>query len=150
MPHAEVTLSPSTSSVGAARRFLACTLFEWHAGDVEWQATQLVSELATNAVLHAGTDFTLSVDLVEGVVRLQVRDGSRRAPRARRYGLAATTGRGLGLVASLSQDWGVEADGSGKTVWCVLPLHPEADAALDGAPDLTAFLGADDLAELGW
>lgn len=145
MPHAEVMLSASTSSVGAARRFLARTLAEWDLGEVEWQATQLLSELATNAVLHAGTDFTVSVDVLEDALRVQVRDASRRSPRARRYGLGATTGRGLGLVEALAQDWGVEVDGSGKTVWCVVPLHPGPD----GDPDLSAFLSADDLAELG-
>ena len=105
----------------------------------------MLSELATNAVLHAGTDFTVSVDVLEDALRVQVRDASRRSPRARRYGLGATTGRGLGLVEALAQDWGVEVDGSGKTVWCVVPLHPGPD----GDPDLSAFLSADDLAELG-
>ena len=146
MLHAEVTLTPSTSSVGAGRGFLSRTLAEWGLDEIEWQATQVLSELATNAVLHAGTDFTVSVDLLDDALRLQVRDGSRRTPRARRYGLSATTGRGLGLVGSLSRDWGVEPDGAGKTVWCLLPLTPEPE----GEPDLSAFLGADDLAELSW
>ena len=145
MPHAEVTLSASTSNVGAARRFLALALAEWDLAEVEWPATQLLSELATNAVLHAGTDFTVSVDVHDDALRLQVRDASRRTPRPRRYGLGATTGRGLGLVESLAQEWGVEVDGSGKTVWCLVPLQPGDD----GEPDLSAFLSADDLAELG-
>lgn len=145
MPHAEVTLTPTSSSVGAARSFLRRTLTEWDAPELEWHASQVLSELATNAVLHAGTDFTASVDLADDVLRLQVRDGSRRAPRPRRYGLGATTGRGLGLVGALAQDWGVEPDGSGKTVWCVLTRQDEPA----GEPDLTAFLSADDLAELG-
>jgi len=145
MPHAEVTLAPASSSVGAGRRFLHRTLREWQAVEVEWQAAQILSELATNAVIHAGTDFTVTLDLLDGALRLQVRDGSRRVPRQRRYGLGATTGRGLGLVGALASEWGVQQDGSGKTVWCVLPLHAEPVGELD----LAAFLTAEDLAELG-
>lgn len=144
MPHAEVTLTPSASSVGAGREFLARTLAQWGCDDVEWPAMLVLSELATNAVLHAGTDFTVSLDLLDDALRLQVRDGSRRTPRVRHYGLDATTGRGLELVGTLAREWGVEPDGSGKTVWCVLPLTP----AVDQDPDLSAFLGVDDLAAL--
>lgn len=144
MAHAEVTLAGSTASVGAARRFLAATLERWAAEDVAWTAGQALSELATNAVIHAGTPFTVDLAIGDDALRLAVRDGSRRAPRQRHYGLSATTGRGLALVASLAEDWGVEPLPDGKVVWCRLSLHPH-----DPAADLAAFLTGDELALLG-
>lgn len=155
MPHAEVTLPGTTASVGAARRFLSATLAQWDADDAAWTAAQVVSELATNAVIHAGTAFTLRLELTATGLRVEVGDGSRRTPRQRHYGLSATTGRGLALVASLADDWGVEvvrggeggAGGAGgKVVWCVLPLHADDAGAGDG---LAAFLTGDELAMLG-
>ncbi len=150
MPLAAVTLPASSASVGRARSFLVQTLREWSATALEWEAAQVLSELATNAVIHAATTFTVRLELTGDValaaeLRLEVRDGSRRVPRARHYGLSATTGRGLALVGALTRSWGVEPDADGKTVWCLLPREePDADAE----PDLDAFLVLDDLEEL--
>lgn len=145
MPLAEVTLAATTSSVGAARGFLSATLREWAATQLEWAAAQVVSELATNAVIHAGTAFTVALVMQGDALRIEVRDGSRRVPRQRHYGLTATTGRGLGLVGALTRDWGISPGSAGKTVWCVLPRE-QADE--DGELDLEAFLTAEDFADL--
>jgi len=90
----ELTLTATTASVGAARRFLAETLRGWAATGLEWPASQVVSELATNAVIHAGTSFTVVLLMQGDALRIEVRDGSVLLPRQRRYGLSATTGRG--------------------------------------------------------
>lgn len=145
MPVAEVTLAASTASVGAARGFLTDTLTKWSVTELEWAAAQVVSELATNAVIHAGTTFTLVLALQDDALRIEVRDGSRRQPRQRHYGLSATTGRGLALVGALTQDWGVFPGQGGKTVWCVLDgEQPDRPTELD----LDAFLSPEELAEL--
>jgi len=77
----------------------------------------LVSELATNAVIHARTPYTIVVSRYGDTVRVGVRDLSAVIPRRRAYGVDATTGRGLRLVATIASDWGVEAESGGKVVW---------------------------------
>lgn len=142
----ELTLTATTASVGAARRFLAQTLRGWAATGLEWPASQVVSELATNAVIHAGTAFTVVLVMQGDALRIEVRDGSVLLPRQRRYGLSATTGRGLALVDTLTRDWGVQPSVTGKTVWCVLS---SGDVEFAGEPDLDAFLAEQDRVEVG-
>ena len=109
----------------AARAFLTQSLEGWGADDLAWPAAQLVSELATNAVLHARTPFTLQLELTADRLRIAVRDGSPVRPSQRHYGDSATTGRGLALLTSLAGAWGSEADGDGKWVWCELSVGHE-------------------------
>ena len=64
-----------TSSVGAARRFLVDSLERWGLPHLEWDAVQVLSELATNAVVHAGTPVRLTVSRLDDRVRVGVGDG---------------------------------------------------------------------------
>ena len=140
----ELPLPAAAASVAEARRFLRTTLSDWDAEALEWPAMQALSELVTNAVLHAGTAVTVGLEQVgPGNLRLEVRDGSGRIPHQRRYGTQATTGRGIALVDGLSDRWGVDPAGDGKTVWCELSAPDEA-----AEPDLSAFLTLDELAAL--
>ena len=138
---AERTFPPASRSVAAARRFVSETLATWSADGLAWASQQIVSELATNAVLHAASPFTVALGLSDGVLRIEVGDESARAPRQRHYSDEATTGRGLSLVASIARAWGVTQGASGKRVWCELVSEGErADAEID----LDSFLTADD------
>jgi anti-sigma regulatory factor (Ser/Thr protein kinase) len=76
-----------------------------------------LSEVVTNAVLHAGPPIHVSGDLVDTKVRVEVRDGSKAAPVQRRPAHSSPTGRGLNLLDTLASAWGVEITRSGKTVW---------------------------------
>ncbi len=143
---AELTFAPASESVSAARRFTADTLSQWSADGLVWTAQQVVSELATNAVLHAATDFSVVLSYAEDVLRIEVRDQSARAPRQRHYGQDATTGRGLTLVATLARAWGVQHDAEGKHIWCELVAELGDD---DAEIDLDAFLSADDVMDVG-
>jgi anti-sigma regulatory factor (Ser/Thr protein kinase) len=140
---AELPLPAAAASVSEARRFLRRTLREWDVDALEWPATQALSELVTNAVLHAGTRVIVVLELVgDGLLRLEVHDGSVRIPHQRRYGTQATTGRGIALVDGLSDRWGVEPSAHGKSVWCELS---EADPVDPEQLDLSAFLTLDEL-----
>lgn len=133
MPHADVTLPGSTSSVPTARRFVESVLSGWGHPDLGWTAAVCISELAANCALHARTDFAITVTLDGDTARIEVSDGSRRTPAVRAYGNEATTGRGLRLVTEYARDWGVDVTEDGKTVWVV--LAPELPASLILVPD---------------
>ena len=145
---AEASFAADVASVGEARRFVGDTLSSWDADDLSWTAMLLVTELATNAVLHASTPYAVTLERrTDGTVRIGVADGSVRKPRPRDYAVDATTGRGLGLVGSLAAAWGTSARQDGKTVWCDLAPEPSKDVSPE--PDLDAFLLDDDLDMLG-
>lgn len=127
MPQSVLTLPPQTSSVVQARRAVRLALAEWDAERLEWTVSQLVSELATNAVIHAGTTFEVRLSLTGQHLRCEVSDTSPRNPRTRAYAADATTGRGLLLVERLATAWGVLRRVGGKTVWF------ELDVNVDGA-----------------
>jgi anti-sigma regulatory factor (Ser/Thr protein kinase) len=74
-------------------------------------------ELVTNAVLHARTPLDVALELHADRVRVSVHDRSRAPASLRRYQPDALTGRGLGLVAALSREWGVAVTRDGKRVW---------------------------------
>jgi anti-sigma regulatory factor (Ser/Thr protein kinase) len=145
----EVTLPGAASSVPTARRFVEDALAVWGLRDLSWTAALVVTELAANAALHAGTDFTVEVSADDSRVRVVVRDLSGRAPRQRAHSREATTGRGLHLVETLSSSWGVARGEPGKAVWAELDAAvPDLDDAddderEDGAPvDVEAVLDA--------
>jgi anti-sigma regulatory factor (Ser/Thr protein kinase) len=121
VPPAQTTLPAQVTSVPTARRFVRESLRAVDAAAASAEAEMLVSELATNVVLHARTPFTIEVSRSDDTVRIGVLDASPRQPRVREYGTDATTGRGLRLLASLAVRWGVQAQGQGKVVWFELP-----------------------------
>lgn len=143
MPNAEAILPGDSSSVPTARHFVESILTSWGQPEHGWAAALLISELAANCTLHARTAFTVRVELEGDAVRLQVSDGSLRAPSVRNYGPSATTGRGLKLVDELSAGWGVDLREDGKTVWAVLRGgEPGSRQEDDAAEDLDALLAA--------
>jgi two-component sensor histidine kinase len=84
-------------------------------------AQLVVTELVTNAVLHAATEVQLTLDIRPGTVRVEVADGNERLPRPREADAEDVTGRGLLLVAAVAESWGVsQRDDDGKVVWCAL------------------------------
>ncbi len=113
-----IRLDAEPLSVGRARRFCTSTLRGWGATpDLVETCELLVSELATNAVLHARTPFTVMIER-QPVLRVEVHDGDPRPPHPRDYGPEASSGRGLHLVEMLSQSSGtVTLPDGGKSVW---------------------------------
>ena len=128
---------PEPVSARNARRFLRSFLREHERDDLVDAAEMALSEIVTNAVLHAHTDFEVSAALlVDGSLRVEVTDSSPQLPAQRRYGEQATTGRGMQLVAAVTADCGVVSNGAlGKTVWFLVRSGPDADA-LDATWDV--------------
>lgn len=115
---AHLPLTPDLSAAKKARRWVLdqLTLEPDRAQDV----ALLVSELVTNAVLHARTRLVVGVVQVEDLVLITVEDRDLVMPQQQPYSRTRTNGRGIALLETLSERWGVERDESGKTVWCVV------------------------------
>ena len=116
----EVTKLPSDpSAVPAARRFVSQAVVHRGGHGSMLDKTQLlVTELTTNAVLHAHSPIRLSVMPEPDHVRVEVRDDDPRPlDRPCRPAPDAESGRGLWLVDALATTWGVNANARGKTVW---------------------------------
>lgn len=121
---------PVPESVAAARRFVTDTLGQWKLKRAVHDAALIASELATNAVIHAGSPFRVTVDRSAGMVCLAFHDvGDGRAERdpddleLQHNGRAeAPNGRGMSIVEALSRRWGCDSLPGGKVVWAELAV----------------------------
>ena len=108
-------------SAAAARRFVDETLGRWNFNDAFETVTLLTSELVTNAILHARSDFEISVLLMDDRLRIEVSDSSPAVIHRRAAGDDELSGRGMFLVEAMAEAWGVEPRPWGKIVWFELP-----------------------------
>jgi anti-sigma regulatory factor (Ser/Thr protein kinase) len=125
-----VMLSPTPASALAARQAVERCLGS--AGGRGSPVALVASELVTNAVVHARTivGFSIAMGQDRCSALVEVHDGvppgpRRLGPRRRRGSGRATRGRGLAMVSQLATEWGVRAEGEGKTVWALVPLNDE-------------------------
>ena len=133
---ARIALPGSPASVGTARRFIQARAAAWSFPEPAGAQLVLIgSELVTNAVLHARTELTLTLELRDGRVRISVEDRSRSAATMRHYQADALTGRGLGVVAALSDSWGISAAGDGKVVWAEVAASGSAGTGPPRPPE---------------
>ena len=104
----------------AARRFVREALSRWQRAELDESGALLVSELVSNAVLHARS--SVEVELADGgdKVVLTVADGSLTLPVVRHHSRESATGRGLWLLDQYSADRGIQIGETGKRVWVVL------------------------------
>jgi anti-sigma regulatory factor (Ser/Thr protein kinase) len=117
-------LEPEARSAESARQLVRDALAPCPSELVE-TASLVVSELVTNAVLHARTAIGVVIELLDdGGVRLEVSDDSTAPPQRRLYSADSGTGRGLVLVDALTAGWGVDPrqGTDGKTVWAEFRL----------------------------
>ncbi|OQR59473.1 hypothetical protein B6E66_35095 [Streptomyces maremycinicus] len=105
-------------AVPETRRALRELLRDWGRPGRSETAELLTSELVTNALVHTDDDAVLTATLSPSGLRVEVRDSAAHGPRPRVPSAdEATHGRGLVLVESLADTWGVRAQGGGKVVW---------------------------------
>jgi len=110
------------SSVSRARSFaVAASGADARTADV---LRLVVSELATNAVLHAGSAFTVRVIRARDLLRVEIADHCVELPTPRQHSPRAVTGRGLSIVEQMVARWGVIPEVWGKRVW--FELRPPA------------------------
>jgi anti-sigma regulatory factor (Ser/Thr protein kinase) len=129
-----VELQALPSRIGQVRRIVSAQLRYWHLDSLIERASLGVTELLTNVHRHARPDKTCIVrlELLLDRLTVSVHDHDPQLPvvgdaDALAESLA-TCGRGLAMIAALSESWGARPDGdSGKVVWFTLP-------AADGVP----------------
>jgi anti-sigma regulatory factor (Ser/Thr protein kinase) len=126
----------SAASVKLARQFVAEHVQHAFAAEA---ATLMVSELATNCVRHARSDFTITINTdAPTSVRVEVSDLGRgdNQPRVRHPGPSEATGRGLQVVSSLADEWGTAVNESGgHTVWFTLSTDDRSVQRLERLPN---------------
>ena len=120
--------SGHADQVAAARRFVASAI--QGGGPARDVSRLLVSEAATNAVLHSATgdggSFSVAYLISDHLLRVEVHDGGGPSgPHRRVHHLESMTGRGLELFDALSDRWGVDGSPDGWTVWFELDLAAE-------------------------
>ena len=113
--------------VGAARAFVAGVIVDLPAA-VRDPVVLMVSELATNALVHADGGFDVSVDRSATAVFVAVSDRGGGTPVIQSPPTSESHGRGLQIVEALSDGWGASSEPSvrpgGTTVWFRKPVVP--------------------------
>lgn len=132
---AALVLEPEPQSVRRARRWVVAELEDIGRSELVDAAELGISELVTNALLHATPPITVRLGGTPAHPRVEVHDNSSRPPRintemAEEDQLLRTMGRGLGLVALYSASWGAEVSATGKVVWFE-PADEPAESVAD-------------------
>jgi anti-sigma regulatory factor (Ser/Thr protein kinase) len=123
------SFAATQQSVGAARRFVSGVITDL-TPELQDTVILMVSELATNALVHAASGFQLTIDRTKTRLQVSVADLGAGVPSLQSPPSRQPHGRGLRIVEELSDDWGTsEAPKQGKTVWFRLNLTPAAEAS---------------------
>ncbi|MFE7233059.1 SpoIIE family protein phosphatase [Streptomyces sp. NPDC001231] len=114
-------LPADPEAVGRAREMVTAQLSAWQLPDLAFTTELIASELVTNSIRYAGGPVGLRL-IKDRVLICEVSDPSQTQPRLRRARLTDEGGRGLFLIAQLSQRWGSRYTQHGKTIWTEQPL----------------------------
>ncbi|WP_112467527.1 ATP-binding protein [Streptomyces triticisoli] len=140
--HCTVELQALPSRIGQVRRIVSAHLRYWHLDPLIDRAALGVTELLTNVHQHAQPDklCTVELELLLDRLTVSVRDHDPRLPVVEDMGEIAplaTGGRGLAMVAAVSESWGARPDGEqGKVVWFTLPTSAPSVAVPARVPAL--------------
>ncbi|MFI6370111.1 SpoIIE family protein phosphatase [Streptomyces sp. NPDC050546] len=117
-------LPPDPAAVARARKLAGGQLAAWGLTEAAFTTELIVSELVTNALRYGGAPIELRL-IRDSTLICEVSDGSNTAPHLRRARVFDEGGRGLLLVAQLSDRWGTRQTATGKTIWAEQPLPAE-------------------------
>ncbi|MFD4545846.1 SpoIIE family protein phosphatase [Streptomyces sp. NPDC058466] len=120
---AEWQFDADLSVVAHARELAVAQLREWHLDELGFVTELVVSELVTNAVRYAGGPIGLRL-IRDQVLVCEVSDPGGTQPRLRRARETDEGGRGLFLVAQLTDRWGSRFTGTGKIIWTEQAIEP--------------------------
>jgi anti-sigma regulatory factor (Ser/Thr protein kinase) len=104
------------SAVAQTRKDVVAQLERWGLPDAVFVTELVVSELVTNAIRHAEPPVQLRL-IHDTSLICEVSDGGSTAPHLRRARTYDEGGRGLLLVAQLTERWGTRQSATGKTIW---------------------------------
>ena len=116
-------VDPDPASVSVTRRQAAERLAAWGLDDLVFTTELVVSELVTNAIRHAAPPIRLRL-IHDATLIVEVSDASSTSPHLRRARTFDEGGRGLLLVAQLTERWGSRQHLTGKTIWAEQTLTP--------------------------
>ncbi|MFF8844155.1 SpoIIE family protein phosphatase [Streptomyces sp. NPDC015127] len=115
-------LEADPAVVAHARTLVVRQLSHWGLDELSFTTELVASELVTNAIRYAGGG-SVELRLIRaGVLICEVSDASSTQPRMRRAGATEEGGRGLFLIAQLTERWGSRYTRRGKTIWTQQPL----------------------------
>ena len=121
--HAKTDFDADVSSVPLARDWLRRTLAQWGVPET-YDALLVVTELAANAVLHAGSSYEVRLSSAPGLLRIEVADDGAGTPEPQPFSSTAESGRGIVLVSAIATSWGIETEGrAGKVTWAELSVR---------------------------
>ncbi|MFI5908130.1 ATP-binding protein [Dactylosporangium sp. NPDC051541] len=129
LQRARLHLQPSPLAAAEARNLIGDTCVAWDLVPLLHPARLIVSELAANAIEHAGTPFTVTMTHRRSdLLHLAVEDGHAALPRLRQPlsepdAPLLFRGNGLRLVAAAATAWGSAYTTNGKVVWATLSVH---------------------------
>ncbi|MFF8837497.1 SpoIIE family protein phosphatase [Streptomyces sp. NPDC015130] len=109
-------LPPDPALVARARAMAVEQLAEWGLDDLAFTTELVVSELVTNAIRHASGPVGLRLIRDRSLI-CEVSDSQHTSPHARYAGSDEEGGRGLFMVAQLTEHWGTRYMPAGKTIW---------------------------------
>lgn len=117
----ERALVAEKGQVRVVRQIIRGFLESWKLSSLSAEAELLGSELASNAIVHAGGDsFSFAIEVAGDELLIEIRDASCRPPALLEADPEAEGGRGVLLVAAMAKEWGTRVTGTGKTTWCSL------------------------------
>ncbi|MER6548580.1 SpoIIE family protein phosphatase [Streptomyces sp. NPDC001250] len=118
---ADLELPPDPAMVAHARTVSERQLETWGLSELAFTTELVVSELVTNSIRYATGPVLLRLIRDRGLL-CEVSDNAHTAPHLRRARRDDEGGRGLFLVAQVSQRWGTRYTSSGKTIWAELAI----------------------------
>ncbi|HEX3840978.1 MAG TPA: ATP-binding protein [Acidimicrobiales bacterium] len=123
---AERRFGSDPTSAAAGRQFVSDATADL-SSETREQVALMVSELATNSLVHAATGFKIRIDRSDTRIRIEVSDVGGGQPILRSPATSDPHGRGLQIVKALADNWGTteRPEHSGKTVWFELSFPPE-------------------------